>query len=408
MKFLSQSTIKGQTVILRVDYNEEIGTLVPFRILKSLRTINKLREGGNKIIILASYGRPNGDKDKEHSMREHARLLAMSLKLPIYEAKPSPSGASPCVLFVTDDLRKNETLQAIKTVDKGVIVFCENIRFIPEEESSDVFTAQRIASIADIYVNEAFANSHRESLSMTVLPTLLPSYAGYNLEEEVKSLSKVLTSKDRPFIGIFGGLKLSGKIDCVTALMPRMDKVLLGGGIANIVLKSKGYEIGHSVFESDSLDKARHLWLNYKEKIVLPIDVLINTIEDKKPKVKKIIEIKPEDQISDIGPETIKLYSKLIKQSRLLVWNGPLGYYEEKMFSHGSSCIALAISSVATSSCFAVCGGGETDMIIEQAGLLSSMDLVSTGGGAMLEFLAGHKLPAIEALKYSHSRNGRP
>lgn len=335
MRFLSKLKAKefaGKTCLLRVDFNVK-NIKDSLRLKNSLPTIKFLFKRGNKIVFLSHRGRPS-KKDETVSLKFVVSFLEKNLKEKIVFLKEIPSKLPP-----------------------GEIYLIENLRFWPEEEKNDLNFAKRLARLGDFYVNDAFAVSHRENASITQLPKLLPSYAGLLLEKEIQTLSKAMLSPAKPLVVIFGGAKVENKIAAIKNLSQKADKILLGSSVIAEIPELKSSPAA---------------------KIIKPIDWIFEN-----------------GKAFDIGPLTAQKYAEEIKKARTIIWNGPVGWFENKKFAGGSITIAKAI---ATSKAFSIIGGGETTQLILQLKLQNKISFLSTGGGAMLEFLAGKKLPGIKAL----------
>ncbi len=337
---------KGTRVIVRADLDLGVrnGRIVDdLRILVGLPTIRYLLRRGARVRIIGYLGRPQGKRDNKLSLRPVARQLEKMLKRK--------------VLFLSDPLDKRSIRRHL---DSSKIVFFENIRFWPEELENSASFARRLADWGQVYINDAFANSHRREASVAALATLLPSYAGLRLEKEVMVLGGILKNPARPLIVVIGGAKLETKLPVVRNFLKNADKILVGGAIANEMLRKRTRK--------------------GNKKIILPLDGADNGSAG----------------FEDVGPKTIRLFLALLRQAKTIIWNGPLGHAEIPEFAEGTKAVARAL---ARSNAFTVVGGGDTIAILRKYHLLRGFDHVSTGGGAMLEFLAGKKLPGLEALK---------
>jgi phosphoglycerate kinase len=358
-----------------------------FRIRQALPTIKFLQSKDAKIVIISKTGKPKGEVTPAESLAPIAKHLVKLLGNPVD--------------FLSNDLREQKTLDKIKEIPNGIILL-ENIRFYPEELSDDVNFAKELAQLGDVYVDDAFAMVHRNETSVAALPRFLTSYAGLNLEKEVKNLQKVLDSKRHPFVIIMGGAKISDKVGTIKNLGRDADYILLGGGPANLFFFAKGFEIGKSICEKESVEVANELLRNFKDKIILPVDVVVAQKKEDgsfdKVRVCKPDEVKSSESILDIGPQTILEFSKRIKKAKKIVWNGPMGLFENKTFSHGTRTIALIFAAQCKGDAFCVAGGGDTLEAIHQSKVFEQVDFVSTAGGAMLDFLAGENLPGLKAL----------
>jgi len=379
MKKLSDANLEGKKVIVRVDYNVPLGddgkVLNDSRIRATLPTIQFMRDKSAKIILVTHIGRPDGKVVERYRTKNVAFALQYVLRK---EVKYSPLPIE----------------QVKKEVDKlkpGEILMLENIRFYPEEEKNDRTFAKKLASLGDVFVNDAFAVCHRANASVSAITEFLPSYPGLLLEKEISALSTALDSPKHPFVVVIGGSKLETKIPVIENLAKKADKVLLGGAMIFPFYKSMGLEIGKSLVDDNELPLAKKLHESYHEKIVLPKDIVLddNNVVS--------FEAIPKDRAGlDIGKRTISSFSGFLRSAKTVVWNGPMGKFEDKLFAKGTYEIAKAI---ADSTGFTVVGGGETVTAIEDLNLQDNFSHISTGGGATLEFLEGKKLPGIVALE---------
>lgn len=376
----------GKTVLLRVDFNVPLKgkkVLDNYKIKKSLGTIKFLVERGAKVIIVSHLGRPSGVDKK------------LSLK--------------PVALELGKFLQKNVPLLDVSNLDKtkiqiekllpATVIMLENIRFVKgEEDNSDKF-AKELAGLAELFVLDGFAVAHRQSASVSGVAKFLPSYAGLLLEEEIQGLDRVIKKPKKPLVLVLGGIKMETKINVLKNFLKIADYILIGGGIFNTYLWAKGYKVGSSLV--DKKFKKEILEYCAKKKIILPVDVIVGPANGKKAKAVgvKDIKLKPGVSIYDLGPQTIKLFSKYIKKAQTLVWNGAMGNFEQHPYEYATYSVAHLIASQSKRKAFGVVGGGETIEIFKKLNLLSDIDLPSTGGGSMLEYLSGKKLPGIEALK---------
>ncbi len=387
-KTLKDFDFEGKTVIVRVDYNVPLGEeriLDDTRIQASLPTIQYLQQFNTKIILISHLGRPLKTGKKNVSLQLMAWRLARLLGNP--------------VTFVPDCIGKTVKAEVDK-MDFGEILMLENLRFYPEEEGNDLFFAKELSSFADIYVNDAFGTAHREHASTYGIPKFLPSAAGFLMQKEIEMLQKVAKNPKKPFAVISGGAKIGEKIELLNALMPNVDSILIGGGIANTFLKAQGYTIGASLCEDEALDNCKEFLKKAEElgkKILLPIDVATATVFDKASKrvEKNFDEINNNDLILDIGTKTIALFTEALKKSQTIFWNGSLGVTEFQEFCKGSREIA---EMLANESSIRIIGGGDTAGAIQKFELMDKFDHVSTGGGASLKFVEAGSLPCIEVL----------
>ncbi len=378
-----EKNLFGKTVILRNDFNLPLksGRIVSnYKIIRSLKTFNFLLKKKTKIISISHLGRPQGKRVDKLSLKPVAKELSRCLKRKVY--------------FINDCLG-DKVFQRVNHLKRGDILVLENLRFYPGEEKNNKIFSRQLASLGEIYVNDAFAVSHRSHASVVGITKYLPSFAGFLLKEEIDNLSKILRPKHFA-LAIIGGAKISTKIKVIQNLAKKFDEILLGGALANNIFFDRGYSIGRSLVEKNYSFK-----LNKKTwgKIVLPKDVWV--LDKNSHKVKRRIEeVKEKDVILDIGPETKEIFKGEIRKARTIVWNGPLGYFENKKFAQGTKEIIdeLLKNKKAT----VVIGGGETVAALSLFNSFKSVMpkhlFVSTGGGAMLEFLEGKILPGIKPL----------
>ncbi len=398
--------IQGKTVLLRVDFNVPVKNnkiLDDQKIISSLPTIRFLIRYKCKVIIATHLGRPGGKIIPENSTKILAKRLGRLLgERTKRNTKVKKFNNIKFIEKFDEKLIKSE----IKEMENGEILFLENLRFNAGEKKNSKIFAKKLASIADVYVNNAFSVSHRSHASVDAIKNYIPSFAGILLSEEVSKLSRILTPK-KPLVVVIGGSKIRTKINLIQKLKNQSYKILIGGALANNFLKVLGFEIGKSLVDEESLKIAKKIIGNInikyggiKNKLVLPIDVIVTDKKTKNGKIKhkKITNVNKNEIISDIGPETIKLYSKHIKKANTIIWNGPLGRFEKKAFNHGTSTMAMIIGARSTGHAFGVAGGGETLEALKQSKMIDYMDWVSTGGGAMLTFLEKGKMPGLKGI----------
>jgi phosphoglycerate kinase len=387
MKHFDQAgNLFGKTVFLRVDFNVPIKNkkvLDNYKIKKSLVTIKSLMEKGAKVVIVSHLGRPV-KLDKKLSLKPVAEELSKFLQ------KKIP-------LLAIADLTK--TKNNIKKFGPGTVMLLENIRFLKGEVENSAKLAEDLADIADIFVLDGFAVAHRDAASVTGVARYLPAYAGNLLVEEVEGLDMVLHNPKKPLVAILGGIKMETKIPVLKNLLKKADYILVGGGIVNTYLWAKGHKIGNSIIDKDF--KKEILEYCSKKKVILPIDVIVGPKDGKKARAISVknINLKKDVGIFDIGPKTIMLFSKYIKKAKTLVWNGAMGNFEQRPYHYGTYSVSHLVASQSKRKAFGVVGGGETIEVLRKLNLLPDIDLASTGGGSMLEYLGGKKLPGIEALK---------
>ncbi|MBI4709110.1 MAG: phosphoglycerate kinase [Candidatus Portnoybacteria bacterium] len=386
MRVISDAgNLSGKKVLLRVDFNvaiDKAGEIMDdFRIRAALPTIKYLLKNQAKIILMSHFGRPNGKKDGSMSLVSVAQKLSEYLNTKIKKA-------DDCIGVQVEGL--------VASLNNGEIIFLENLRFCEGEEANDQEFSKKLAALGEIYVNDAFGVSHRAHASIVGIPKFLPSFAGFLLEKEVKILSQVLENPSRPLSVVIGGAKISTKIKLIEEYLKKADNVILGGALANTVLHAKGLAIGKSMFEKEAIAGVEKLEIT-DNKLHIPVDTIVS--EDRTGKgenrIAPVGKISENELILDIGPETEKIFSAVIEESKMVVWNGPMGLFEVNEFAHGTEAMA---KSIAQSNAFSIVGGGETTCFIENLGLIDKFSHVSTGGGAMMEFLAGDELPGIDAL----------
>lgn len=386
MKTLKDFNFKGKRVLLRCDFDVPLSQkgeiLDDFRIRQTIPTIEYLIKNEAKVILISHLGRPEG-KSQDFSLKPISLRLEKLLKRKVK---------------LLADCIGGKVEREIEKMEPKDIVLLENLRFHKgEKENNENFT-KALAKLGDIYINDAFGACHRAHASIVGLPNYLPSGAGFLLEKEIKVLSKVLEKPWHPLVAIIGGVKIETKIKVIEKFLEKADHLLLGSKIAEIILIAKGILVGREFPEKEILDKIKKINLT-NPKLHLPTDgmMALASLDEKYSRIGAIGTLRKEEEIFDIGSETIKIFSEIIKTAKMIIWNGPIGYFERPPFDTGTKKIAEAICR--NYSAFKIAGGGETDSFLHQSGLREKFDLVSTGGGAMLEFLSGEKLPGIEALK---------
>lgn len=388
-KTVKDIDVKGKKVLVRCDFNvpqTEDGTITDNRrIVSALDTIKYLLDNGAKVILCSHLGRPKGEFKKEFSLapiaRELSNLLGQEVKL-----------AKDVIGESAEELTSN--------IKEGEVVLLENVRFHREETDNNPEFAKKLASFADIYVNDAFGTAHRAHASTAGVAAYLPAVSGFLIEKEINFMGDALENPKRPFMAILGGKKVSDKIGVIESLLEKVDTLLIGGAMAYTFFKSMGYEVGNSICELDKLDLAGEIMKKAEEKgvkLMLPVDTKVGKEFDPntESKVVKYTQIPENWEGFDIGPETIKMYVEELKKAKTVVWNGPLGLSEFKQFAAGTDTIAEAL---AESEAITIIGGGDSAAAIERMGLADKFSHISTGGGASLEFLEGKKLPGIECL----------
>jgi len=390
-KTLKDMDVKGKKVLVRVDYNvpmDSEGEITDdIRIRSSLPTVEYLLENGAAVILMSHLGRPKGEPKKEYSMLPVANKLSQLLKKE--------------VVFADDDLVVSEKVREMaKGLKPGQVMLLQNTRFRKEEEKNDDSFAKELASLAELYVNDAFGTSHRAHASNVGVSKYLPSALGYLVEKEVSITGKALDDPERPFVAILGGAKVSDKIGVIENLLSKVNAIIIGGGMAFTFLTAKGYEVGTSLLEEDKVQLAKDLMEKAKENgvaMVLPVDVVVAK-EFKNDTSFKTVPADgiPSDMMGlDIGSESIELFESVIKEAKTIVWNGPMGVFEMDNFNKGTYAVAKALVQ---SGAITIVGGGDSASAVEKAGLADEITHVSTGGGASLELLEGKILPGIDAI----------
>jgi phosphoglycerate kinase len=398
--------VAGKKVLVRVDFNvpldENMHITDDTRMRASLPTIQYLLGQGAAVILMSHLGRPKGGPNPKYSLApvaEHLKEL-----LPGVNVKFAPD----CV--------GNETRDMAYDLKPGEVLLLENLRFHPEEEANDTGFAQQLASLADVYVNDAFGSAHRAHASTAAVASYLPAVAGFLMEREIGIMGKALENPERPFAAILGGAKVSDKMGVIGHLLGKVDTLIIGGGMANTFLKSTGVPVGQSLVEADKVKDAEALIGRAQLQgvnLLLPSDVVIATdmAADAQTQVVGVHEM-PEDidqvgwRILDIGPETAARYAEAIKNAKTVVWNGPMGVFELEPFAKGTLTVAQAVCDATRGGATSIVGGGDSVAAIEQMGLADCITHISTGGGASLEFLEGRTLPGVAALRDASGKEG--
>jgi len=378
--------LKGKKVLLRVDFNiplnpsGEVGRDEDYRIVKTLPTIKLLVSKGAKVIIMAHLGRPDGKVVEKFRLGPVAKRLSQLLKKKVAKS---------------NEIIGAETDKKVAAMKNGDVLMLENVRFDAREEKADKAFAKSLAKLGDIYVNDGFAVSHRDQASVSTIQNYLPSYAGLLMADEINYLTQVLKKPKQPLVVIIGGAKMETKIKVIKNFVKIAKKVLLGGALANTVLHVMGISVGKSALEPGMFPEVKKLKL-IDNKIIVPVDgVFAKSGEAKHGRMDALADIKPDELILDVGPETIKLYSKIIESAKMVLWNGPMGLIENPEFAKGT--LAL-IKILAESKAETIVGGGETVEMIRKLKLENKFTFISTGGGAMLEFLEGKDLPGLKKI----------
>ena len=389
LESLDKTSLDGRRALVRVDFNCPIKDGVvtdDTRIRAALPTIKYLRDRGSRLILLSHLGRPKKGPDPKYSMQPVVKSLEKLLGAP--------------VTFLQDPL-SNDAVTTTKRLPRGGIAVAENTRFFPGEEANDPALAEKFAALGDFYVNDAFGSAHRAHASTEgVARVLKPAVSGFLMERELRYLGEALHQPKRPFVAVLGGAKISGKIDLIEALLPKVDQILLGGAMACTFFAAMGLETGKSLVESDRVGLAKELMKKTGQKLVLPTGGVIarELAPDVETRVVSRDAIEPGWAVYDIDPETEKKFGSIIEDAGTVVWNGPMGVFETPPFDHGTLAVARSMAAATANGAVTVIGGGDSAAAVAQAGLADEITHVSTGGGASLEFLEGKELPGVAAL----------
>lgn len=384
-KMVTDLDVEGKKVIVRVDFNVPIkeGKIKDdTRITAALPTINYLLDHGASVILMSHLGRPKTKEDLQYSLKPVADHLATLVNAPVKFAA---------------DCRGEIAKEASANLKPGEVLVLENTRFYPEESKNDLEMSKDLASLADLYVNDAFGSAHRAHSSTAGIADYLPAAAGFLMEKEIKYLGNAIADPVRPFVAILGGAKISDKIGVIENLLKTADRILIGGGMANTFLKAQGYEMADSLVEAEVLDTAKDLLSRADDKIILPIDMVLGNAFDADAEMKTIAlgDVPAGWRLLDIGPLTVQLFGDVILNAGTVVWNGPMGVFEFPRFAEGTFGVARA---VANSQAVSIIGGGDSVSAINQSGLSDKITHISTGGGASLEMLEGLELPGLAVL----------
>lgn len=378
--------INGKKVLLRLDLNVQVKDgkiLDDYRLESAKETIEFLLNKKAKIIIISHLGKADGKFDEKYSLKPVAARLKLLLKKPLkfsFEYEPL------------------KALAEVSKLKDGEILMLENLRFNPGELKNEAHFAKDLASLADLYINDAFSVSHRSQASVGMIKKYLPSYAGLLMEKELEALAKILKPK-KPFIAIMGGAKISTKAPLIEKFLVKADKILIGGALATTFIKNMGFEVGKSLYDKDSSKIIKKLFKikGAAEKISLPLDLVVLT-KTGKAKVVRPDEVKKSESILDIGPETISIFAEHIKKASTLVWNGPMGKFENQHFKQGSLSLARLVAARSKGKAYGLVGGGETVAVLKMTKMEEYVDFVSTAGGAMLSYLGGEKMPGLKKI----------
>ena len=393
IKDLPDISLHGKRVLVRVDYNVplENGQVTDdTRIRETLATLNYLVERDARIILVSHLGRPKGKWNDEMSLRPAADHLETLIDTP--------------VRFISDIVGP-EARAAADALKPGEILILENVRFLPGEETNDPKLSEALAAFGDVYVNDAFGSAHRAHASTAGVAEVMkkekkPAVAGFLMEKELRFLGGAVANPEKPFVAILGGAKISGKIDVIENLLPKVDQILIGGAMANTFFKAMELEVGGSLVEDDRIELAKELMDRAGKKLVLPVDCIV--AGEAKPGARTFTmdrdKVPPEGKIYDIGPKSVATFRDAIERAKTILWNGPVGMFEIPEFSFGTEGVARAVADATSKGATTIVGGGDTAAAVEAAKVADRMTHVSTGGGASLEFLEGKALPGVAIL----------
>ncbi|HET9014113.1 MAG TPA: phosphoglycerate kinase [Thermomicrobiaceae bacterium] len=396
IRTLRDLDVDGRRVLTRVDYNvplEDGHITDDTRIRATLPTVEALRARRARVVLVSHLGRPKGQSRDGLRLEPVARRLEDLLGSPVHYAR---------------DVIGPEAHAMVASLQPGDVGLLENVRFDPREEENDPGFARELASLADCYVDDAFGAAHRAHASTVGVTAFVPSAAGLLMEREIQALSRVVDEPEHPYALILGGAKVSDKVGVIEHLLDRVDLVLVGGGMANTFLKARGVAVGRSLVEDDKLDVARETLERAGQKGVdfsLPVDVVVaaELTPDAARRVVPVDQVGADEAIYDIGPETVRVFSRALGPARMIVWNGPMGVFEVAPFAAGTRGVAEA---VARASAYTLVGGGDSVAAVEQLGVADQITHISTGGGASLEFLEGKELPGVAALARTKGSDG--
>jgi phosphoglycerate kinase len=387
-KTIRDADVDGRRVLVRVDFNvpqDDAGQVTDdTRIRAALPTIEYLRQHGARVILASHLGRPKGKVVEKLRLDPVADRLSALLGQPVRKL---------------NDAIGPEVREAVLAMRPGDVVLLENLRFYAEEEANDPAFARQLASLADLYVNDAFGTAHRAHASTEGVAHYLPAVAGLLMAKELDFMGRALASPRRPFVAILGGAKVSDKIGVIESLLPQVDRLLIGGGMANTFFLAKGYDVGDSLVETDKVDLARDLLGRGGEKVILPSDVVIAEAfsPEAEPQIVGADQVPAKWRIMDIGPDTVRRYSQALQGAHTVVWNGPMGVFEFEPFAAGTIAIAHALADLPDA--ITIVGGGDSVAAVEVAGVAERISHISTGGGASLELLEGKVLPGVAVLQ---------
>lgn len=390
-KTIRDYDFNGKTALVRVDFNVPVkdGKVTgDDRIVKALPTINYLLDNGAKVVLMSHLGRPKGKYNKDMSMEVVAK-------------KTSELLGKDVAFIPSEEVVDDKVVEEVKNLKEGEVALLENLRFNPGEEKNDDDFAKKLASLGDIFVNDAFGTAHRAHASNVGVAKFLPSAAGLLIEKEIKYFDEALENPKRPFVAILGGSKVSDKIGVIENLLDKVDVLVIVGAMANTFLKSKGLEVGKSLVEDDKLDLARSIMAEAIEKsvdLILPEDVVVaeEIKEGADSRTVELDDVDEDEMILDIGPKSVDNIKDTLKEANTVILNGPCGVFEIEEFSHGTMALAKALAEIDAT---VIVGGGDSVSAVEKAGVADKLTHISTGGGASLEMLEGKILPGIDAIE---------
>jgi len=398
---LSASALQGKRALVRVDFNVPLDSgqvADDTRIRATLPTLQRLLHGGASMVLMSHLGRPKGQWREDLSLRPVAAALGDLINAP--------------VRFVADIVGP-EAQDAARSLAPGSILVLENTRFLPGEEANDGDLGTQLAKLGDFYVNDAFGSAHRAHASTAAVAEAMkregkPAVAGLLMERELRFLGGALASPERPFVAVLGGAKISGKIDVIENLLPRVDRLLIGGAMANTFFRAQGLDTADSLVEDDRVDMAKDLLDRGGDKLVLPVDCIVAKEATEEAEARTVARDAVPDgmKILDIGPDSVDLFRGHVQGAGTVVWNGPMGMFEKAPFRAGTEKLAHAVADATDAGTTTIIGGGDTAAAVQRAGLADRMSHVSTGGGASLEFLEGKELPGVAALSTTEVQDG--
>ncbi len=394
MKTIDNISFKGKRALIRVDFNVPLNDQLKItddsRIRAAIPTIKKIQDEGGAVVLMSHLGRPKEGPEDRFSLRHLQQHLGKLLNTEVQFA---------------DDCIGESTRQMAASLKPGDVLLLENLRFYKEETKGDEEFAKQLSELADIYVNDAFGTAHRAHASTTIVAKFFPDHKvfGYIMANELKSIDKVLHDTKKPYVAIIGGAKVSTKIDVIENMLDKADELIIGGGMMFTFIKARGGKIGNSMCEDDFLETARQILNAAREKNVrihIPADAVIADSFSNDANTREVTaENIPDEWLGlDIGKESIRKFSTIIKEAKTILWNGPMGVFEMESFAHGTRSIAQAIADATQQGAFSLVGGGDSVAAINQFGLEDKVSYVSTGGGALLEYMEGKVLPGIQAI----------